>query len=261
MARSPAELAPEYHQSVWGVASLAPWFLAPPGTGEVWFPVPGDFPLLVKFIFTSERLSVQVHPPDDYAQTRERCRGKTEMWHILEAREGAAIGLGLTRPVSKEDFRAAAQRGGVEALVNWLPVRPGETYLVPAGTVHAIGAGVKLCEIQENSNVTYRLYDYGRPRELHLEKGLEVARLEPYQGLRSLPLRCEHFHTEELVIERGAEYQPGPAAHLLIAIEGSGTAAGRPLRAGTVLFLEPGTNPFEILPSPRLRLLRTYSPR
>ena len=115
----------------------------------------------MKLLFTSERLSVQVHPDDG----EDGPRGKTEMWHILEAEPGAAIALGFREPITRERLREATRTGEIERLLNWMPVKAGETYFTPAHTVHAIGAGIVLCEIQQNSDVTYRLWDYGRPRE------------------------------------------------------------------------------------------------
>ncbi len=133
-------------------------------------------PLLVKFLFTSDNLSVQVHPNDEYAaKHHEGSRGKTEMWHILRAEPGAKIAFGVRVPVTKEELRTAAESGAIVDLLNWIPVRPGETYFIPAGTVHAIGGGLVICEVQQLSDVTYRLYDYkrvdkdGKERELHLD--------------------------------------------------------------------------------------------
>ena len=128
-------------------------------------------PLLVKLLFTSDNLSVQVHPGDAYAREHHNSRGKTEMWHILRAEPEAKIALGLRERVTPERLREAAQSGEIMELLNWVPARPGDTFFVPAGTIHAIGGGLALCEMQQHSDITYRLYDYGRPRELHLEHG------------------------------------------------------------------------------------------
>jgi mannose-6-phosphate isomerase len=149
--------------------------------GEVWFTGGGDdVPLLAKYIFTSERLSIQVHPDDAQARGRGLARGKSECWAILEAEPGATLGLGLTRAASKEELRAAALDGSIEQLIDWRPVSAGDFVLVPSGTVHAIGAGISLLEFQRNADVTYRLYDYGRPRELHLDDGIAVATVAPF---------------------------------------------------------------------------------
>ena len=145
--------------------------------GEIWFEPAqsADLPLLTKYIFTSENLSVQVHPNDEQARIRGLDRGKSECWYILDADEGATLGLGLRTSVSRSALREAALDGSIEDLMNWKAVAPGDFYMVPAGTIHAIGAGISLLEFQQNSDVTYRLYDYGRPRDLHLEDALAVA--------------------------------------------------------------------------------------
>ncbi len=159
----------------WGRDALPAPFVAPAGQriGEVWFEPPAALPqLLVKYIFTSEALSVQVHPSD--AQLPGH--GKEECWLVIAAEPGAKLGIGFTRAVSSEEMGAAALDGSIEALLEWYAVKPGDFFYIPANTVHAIGAGVSLIEVQQNSDVTYRLYDYGRPRELHLDKGVAVAR-------------------------------------------------------------------------------------
>lgn len=153
--------------------------------GEIWFEPPdgnADLPLLTKYIFTSERLSIQVHPGEEEAQGRGLPQGKSECWYILDCDPGATLGLGLKRTVARDELRAAALDGSIERLVDWRPVAAGEFYLVPPGTVHAIGAGISLLEFQQNVDVTYRLYDYGRPRELHLDDGIAVSEGSPYRA-------------------------------------------------------------------------------
>jgi mannose-6-phosphate isomerase len=153
--------------------------------GEIWFTGGGDLPLLVKYIFTSERLSIQVHPSDEQAQARGLPSGKEECWYILDAEPGATLGLGLKREVTADALREAALDGSIEELMDWRPVKAGDFFYVPAGTVHAIGGGLSLLELQQNADVTYRLYDYGRPRELHLDDGMAVARPQPYSDDRA----------------------------------------------------------------------------
>lgn len=150
--------------------------------GEIWFDDPADPnpELLVKLLFTSERLSIQVHPDNEAARTRGFARGKDEAWYILDAEPGASIALGPKQAVTADKLRGAALDGSIEELVDWRPVRAGDFLFSPAGTVHAIGAGLRLIEIQQNLDLTYRLYDYGRPRELHLEDGIAVATLTPF---------------------------------------------------------------------------------
>jgi mannose-6-phosphate isomerase len=142
----------------------------------------GEFPLLVKLLFPAEKLSVQVHPDDAQAQALGETRGKTECWYVLEAEPGAAVALGLKDGADAPTVKAAVADGTMEALMQWVPVSVGDMLFVDAGTVHAIGPGVVLLETQQTSDVTYRLYDYGRPRELHLEKGLQVIRTKTAAG-------------------------------------------------------------------------------
>ncbi len=142
------------------------------------------FPVLIKFIDAKENLSVQLHPSDEYALQNEGSFGKTEMWYIVEAEEGAGIYLGFDRDVTAEECEAAIRENRLTSLLHFQPVKAGESYIIPAGTVHAIGAGCLICEIQQNSNLTYRLYDYGRGRELHIDKGMAVASLTKYESSR-----------------------------------------------------------------------------
>lgn len=165
----------------WGRTSLPAPFVAPLGEriGEVWFEPPASLDqLLVKYIFTSQALSVQVHPSD--AQAPAGARGKEECWLVIAAEPGAKLGIGFDRAISANAMRAAALDGSIEQLLTWHPVKAGDFFYIPAGTVHAIGAGIGLIEVQQNSDITYRLYDYGRPRELHLDAGMAVALGEAY---------------------------------------------------------------------------------
>ena len=168
----------------WGRDALPPPFVAPAGKriGEVWFEPPPELPsLLVKYIFTSEKLSIQVHPDDDQARAAGNgANGKEECWLVIDAEPGATLGVGFHRNVGADEMRAAALDGSIEDLLVWHPVRAGDFFYIPAGTVHAIGAGVSLIEVQQNADITYRLYDYGRPRELHLDEGIAVAKGKPH---------------------------------------------------------------------------------
>jgi mannose-6-phosphate isomerase len=250
-------LEPRFVERVWGRRSLAPLFGEfDRNIGEVWFSASPNDPLLVKFIFTSERLSVQVHPDDAYALQHEGSCGKTEMWHILEAGPGASIALGFRDEVSRDQLRQAIFDGTVADLLNWVPVRAGETFYAPARTVHAIGAGLALCEVQQQSDITYRLYDYGRPRELHLERGLEVASTVPFDGRRELPLECPFF-TTDLLQARHSFITDVACEYLLIVLEGKGQIGGQLFKPGEVWQVTAGHGPLEIVPDAPARLLRT----
>lgn len=168
----------------WGRDILPPPFKAPVGQkiGEIWFEPPTELPeLLVKYIFTSEPLSVQLHPTDAQTLAKGMGRqGKEECWVIVSAEPNAQLGIGFHEPIGAEAMRAAALDGSIEQLMQWHTVSPGDFFYIPANTVHAIGAGIGLIEVQQNSDITYRLYDYGRPRELHLDESVAIAKGEPY---------------------------------------------------------------------------------
>lgn len=156
------------------------------------------FPMLVKFIDAEKPLSVQVHPNDAYAMSKENSKGKTELWYILEAQKDAFLYLGLNRPLTREAFLKHIENNTVEQVLRRVYVKPGETYLVEAGTLHAIGAGIVLAEIQQSSDVTYRVYDFGRtgedgkPRALHIEQALDVADLTDKVVLPQRTVPVEH---------------------------------------------------------------------
>ncbi|ABF53305.1 class I mannose-6-phosphate isomerase [Sphingopyxis alaskensis] len=149
--------------------------------GEIWFSHPDgrDAPIMVKFLFTSERLSIQVHPDDEAAITAGYPRGKEECWLVLNADPGAELGVGLNAPTTSEALRHAALDGTIVNMVDWRAARTDDFIYNPAGTIHAIGGGLVIVEVQQNIDCTYRLYDYGRPRELHLDEGLAVAATKP----------------------------------------------------------------------------------
>ncbi len=273
MSRGPLHaLPPVFHEKIWGSEQTAPWFpSAIKKVGEVWFQSPEvALPLLVKFIFTSERLSVQVHPDDAYAQAVEGSPGKTEMWHILRAEPGAAVAVGLKSAVSREELRQSALSGEIEHRLRWIAVHPGDSILVPAGTVHAIGGGLALCEIQEVSDVTYRLYDYGRPRELHLEKALQVAFPGPHPGLSAPEIlsptearlaACSHFVTDRIAVDAPDALPLHPErAQIWVALEGCGQVGDLAFRPGSAWLTDPGAGALLVVPDGSCRLLRTRLP-
>lgn len=168
-------------EKVWGRDPLPAPFAAAPGTriGEIWFEPPPEMPqLLVKYLFTSEKLSVQVHPSDAAALPGEA--GKEECWLVLDAEPDARLAIGFERKVTPTEIAEAARDGTIETPLTWHAARAGDVFYLPAGTVHAIGPGLSLVEVQQTSDTTFRLYDYGRPRELHLERALAVAQGIPY---------------------------------------------------------------------------------
>ncbi|CDO37009.1 class I mannose-6-phosphate isomerase [Novosphingobium sp. KN65.2] len=230
----------------WGRDELPAPFVAPQGKriGEIWFEPPAELPsLLVKYIFTSEKLSVQVHPND--AQTLAKGigrQGKEECWLILATEPGATLGIGFRKDLTEDELRAAALDGSIEDLMVWHEVSPGDFFYIPANTVHAIGAGVSLIEVQQNSDITYRLFDYGRPRELHLEEGMAVARGEPYAMRWSSKVASDRsqvlvdgplFLLDQVAgLPDDAAADRYPGALLVIPREGSVTVSGQSVSPG-----------------------------
>lgn len=221
-------LTPRLVPKVWGSQRLEPLF--PDNAekiGEVWFEGVPNLPLLIKFLFTTEPLSVQVHP-----------EGKTEMWHILAAEPGAKIAAGFREPITEKRLRESALSGEIEQLLEWHEARPGDTFFIPAGTVHAIGAGLTLCEIQQWSDVTYRLFDYGRPRELHLDQGIPVSRLGPHAARQTaregVLVSCPFFATEKFRIDGKVSCN----ARMIVLLEGNLEIDGQPARAGEVWYAD-----------------------
>lgn len=304
----PLLLTPRFLDKVWGSESLSPWFPdSLTKTGEAWFTEARNettlrnesgqmlslgaavlqygkqllgaavdaslCPLLVKFLFTSEKLSVQVHPNDVFAREHENSLGKTEMWHVLRAEPGASVAAGFQQAYSREEVERAALDGSIEQMLRWWPVRPGDTIFIPAGTVHAIGPGLALCEIQQTSDVTYRLYDYGRPRELHIEKSLAVADLGPHPGPvrpqhlgqgRTLLATSDYFRTEKLEVSPNTSLHLRPNSRrfeILVVIAGDGRLGDLALRPGNVLIL-PATGPsVDLVATTPITLLHTFPPQ
>jgi mannose-6-phosphate isomerase len=243
----------ELVEKPWGRTQLPGPFASAGGgrrIGEIWFAPPDgrELPLLVKYIFTSEKLSVQVHPDDAQARARGLPNGKTECWYILDAEPGAALGLGFREPADAQTLRRAALDGSIEALMDWKPVSAGDFLYVPAGTVHAIGAGISLIEVQQQSDVTYRLYDYGRPRELHLDDGLAVARGEPYppelhthvDGGESRTLVPGPLFRVEHVVAEGPVAMLEEQERWVLPLRGTAQVRGASGRPGDCLLLPPG---------------------
>ena len=260
-------LTPSLREKVWGATHLMPWFPdSHEKIGEVWYLAERELPLLVKLIFTSERLSVQVHPDDG----EDGPRGKTEMWHILAAEPGASIALGFRQPITRQRLLESTRTGEIERLLHWIPVKPGDTYYTPAHTVHAIGGGLVLCEIQQHSDVTYRLWDYGRPRELHVDKAVRIsdlgvhpgaARPEPLGNGCDLLVRSRHFVTESVRLDPGAAITPVPGpSQLWICLEGRAVIGSEPVRPGEVWLLPNEAQQPLVRAETPAHFLRTYVP-
>ncbi|MCW3845916.1 class I mannose-6-phosphate isomerase [Sphingomonas sp. LB-2] len=246
-------LATHRVEKPWGRHRLYPGFAdpAPDGepVGEIWFQTPGDAApdLLVKYLFTSEKLSVQVHPNDEQAHAAGLPRGKDECWVILDAEPDSTIALGTKAPVDRDTLEAAALDGSIEELLDWKPVKAGDFFYSGSGTIHAIGAGITLIEVQQNSETTYRLYDYGRPRELHLEEGIAVSDPVPFVP-HPMPGRVAD---DRVILVEGPKFvlERWPGGHRrielpagvtgwLVPISGEGVADGIAWRAGDCLTLE-----------------------
>jgi len=206
----------------WGVSDLRPWSNID-GTGdavgELWFeradkdaPIPA---LLLKLLFTSEPLSIQVHPDDTFARAMGMPNGKSEAWYILSAKPDAQIGVGLKHRITPQELRASIRNGSIVELVQWRPVAKGDVIFIPAGTIHALGAGIVLAEIQQHSDATFRLFDYGRGRELHEDNGVTVANAWPLRpvnnttrlsGERTVLIASRHFVFERFELPKGSSW-------------------------------------------------------
>jgi mannose-6-phosphate isomerase len=248
---APFSLKPWFSERVWGKSDLRPWY-DETGTnelvGEAWLTGPqclvetgplkgqtlasvgekmgGEFPLLVKILFPADKLSVQVHPDDAQAKAMGETRGKTECWYVLEAEPGATVALGLKPGVGAKEVAASVEGGTMETLLEHVPVSVGDMLFVDAGTVHAIGPGVVLLETQQTSDVTYRLYDYGRPRELHLEKGLQVIKPKTQAG-KVAPRKMDGFtrliEQKYFVVDR---FELGSSSQETVSLDGAGCLVG-----------------------------------
>ncbi len=240
----------------WGRHDLWPGFedAAPGGdpVGEVWFEDEGKDPeLLIKYLFTSEKLSIQVHPDDKAAQAHGYKRGKDEAWVILSAEPHATIAIGTLAPMTQDELRASALDGSIEDKVDWKAVKAGDFYYSPAGTVHAIGPGLTLVEVQQNVDLTYRLYDYGRPRELHLDDGVAVSKPVPFVAPHA-PREISAGRTvladgPAFVLERWSAAAEGTLTPeegrpvWIVPLAGGGTVDGDTLEAGGVWLTEDAT--------------------
>ncbi len=304
----PMLLLPEFKERVWGARDLAPLYpnykVEKEPIGEVW--LTGDecrvangriagqtlgilaarygrelvgetaphgerFPLLVKFLFPRQKLSVQVHPDEEAARRAGLRSGKSECWYVVAAESDAQVGLGLKAGVSRAGFEAALRRGGegAEQMLNWMRLQPGEVLYNPAGTVHCIGPGSVLLEVQQNSDTTYRLHDYGRPRELHLDQGLAAMKERTGAGKtargsdKSLLALSPFFRVEKFVAE-GEKLQVHrntsvSSAWVVVGLEGCGVFSGggveTALAKGETLVVPAALAEFTVRPQWRVEYL------
>jgi mannose-6-phosphate isomerase len=240
----------------WGVADLRPWSrVGPDGgrlVGEIWCERPGtavpEPSLLLKLLFTSQPLSIQVHPDDAYAQSMGLARGKTEAWYILSAAPGAKVALGLKQRLAPRQLRKAVDDGSIAGLVAWQPVSKGDAVFVPAGTIHAIGAGLVIAEIQQRSNATLRMFDFGRKRDLQVESAIAVADAGPAGvGLKAKRLTDErmllvanqHFAFERIDLPPSSNWcLEAHRETWLLSLSGSARAGLFKVAAGDAVFAQ-----------------------
>ncbi len=247
----------------WGVSDLRPWSdIDGSGgpVGELWFeradanaPIPA---LLLKLLFTSEPLSIQVHPDDTFARAMGMPNGKSEAWYIMSAQPGAQIGVGLKRRITPQELRASIRDGSIVELVQWRPVAKGDVIYIPAGTIHAIGAGIVLAEIQQRSDTTFRLFDYGRQRELHEDNGVAVANAWPLRPSpepahlsdeRALLVASRHFVLERLDLAESSSWAllAEPETWILV-LDGHAAIGLTAVSAGQAIFVDGGRSSIEV---------------
>lgn len=238
------------------------------------------FPILIKLIDAKQNLSVQVHPDNDYAMRVEGEYGKTEMWYVVDCEPGAGLLYGFKHEISKEEFRRRIEDNTLLEVTNRVEVHPGDVFFIEAGTLHAIGEGILIAEIQQNSNITYRVYDYGRvgadgkPRQLHIEKAIDVTRLAPatrpcgrpqakpeaFDGGSVLPLAsCDYFTVKEMeVTSHAALMADEKSFHSLLLLDGSLTLSmgGEKLemKKGASVFVPAGSGDYTLTGKGRLIL-------
>jgi len=308
----PMLLVPEFKERVWGTRDLRPFYtqvVSHEPIGEAWLtgdectiangpfkgrklgelcsefgesfvgkaaPVKERFPLLIKFLFPREKLSVQVHPDDEGARRIGQPCGKTECWYVARAIAGAQVGLGVKSGTTREQFKQAIEKKTAEQLLNWIDVKTGDLVYVDAGTVHAIGPNAIFIETQQNSDTTYRLYDYGRPRELHIEQGLEAMKETTHAG----KAKSQNIDGHELlvaspsfIVERFAAAEPmtltsdpgASSAQVLVAADGCGVIeceGSQPVtfNKGEAVVIPANIRQFQLRPQWNVEFLRMRLP-
>ena len=313
----PLLVEPHFDERVWGTRDLTPYYQfrrTPEQTpiGEVWLtgdecqvkngwlagqtlgflsgrfgcefvgeaaPYNSHFPLLIKFLFPREKLSVQVHPDDEGAQRHGESYGKSECWYVLAAEKGAQIALGLKDGVTRAELERAIAEVRAEQLLNWIDLTVGDLIYCEGGTVHTIGPGSVLVEVQQNSDTTYRIYDYGRPRPLHLSEALDVMKEKTRSG--KIPssgdngnvnlITAPYFVVNKRVVTENKEHLitrhlPPYSVQILVALEGSGVvlAAGKPpvsFSRGEAVVVPAVINNFRVRPQQKLEYLHVTLPQ
>ena len=265
----------EIKRKPWGSNDLLPWSDAATNdgpVGELWFQRPDvaatETALLFKLIFTTEPLSIQVHPDDVFARSIGLANGKTEAWYILSAAPGAQVAVGLQYPLSSVELRTAIADGSIVNIVRWNEVRKGDVIFVPAGTIHAIGADIVLAEIQQRSDATFRLFDYGRQRDLHIEKAIAAANPGPAEGQspsekliegRTVLSVNHHFVLEQLDFLPGSVWTlDAPIETWILIIEGGARIGSTKMSLGNAVFLNADHAEIEVGPN-GLKALLAYS--
>ena len=247
----------------WGVRDLQPWSsldASGDAVGELWFEradKPALAPaLLLKLLFTSEPLSIQVHPDDTFARAMGMPNGKSEAWYILSAEPDAQIGVGLKHRITPQQLRASIENGSIAELVDWRPVAKDDVIYIPAGTIHAIGAGIVLAEIQQRSDTTFRLFDFGRQRELHEDNGVAVAHPWPLRApchparlstARTVLVASRHFVLERLELPESSSWALLAASETWILVLGGHAAIGLTAASiGQAVFVGGGRSSIEV---------------
>ena len=247
----------------WGVSDLQPWSEIDgraDAVGELWFeradknaPVPA---LLLKLLFTNEPLSIQVHPDDTYARAMGMPNGKSEAWYIISAKPGAQVGIGLKHRVTPQELRASITNGSIVELVQWRPVAKGDVVFIPAGTIHSIGAGIVLAEIQQCSDTTFRLFDYDRQRELHIDDGVAVANAWPLRSSanpirltdeRTVLVASRHFVLERVDLREASSWAllAEPETWILV-LDGHAAIGLAMVSIGQAMFVGGGRSSIEV---------------
>jgi len=247
----------------WGVRDLHPWSSldgSADAIGELWFERAGQHAhapaLLLKLLFTSEPLSIQVHPDDTFARAMGMPNGKSEAWYILSAEPDARIGAGLTHRITPQQLRTSIQNGSIAELIHWRPVAKDDVIYIPAGTIHAIGAGIVLAEIQQHSDATFRLFDFGRQRELHEDNGVAVAHPWPLRApcnptrltaARTVLIASRHFVLERVGLPEGSSWALVAEPETWMLVLGGHAAIGLSAASiGQAIFVGGGRTSIEV---------------